>query len=337
MACGIPAKVFSVLPFPGSSSTFELEKLKLQMQGDLELDKLKHELASKRELELEKQRQELAFKKELEFGRMREELAFEGEKWKDRTTLLERGDVDVSVLDERVVSPQFDVGRNLRILPKLTEKDLDTFFIMFERLAHSCKWPEEDQVILLQSVLVGKAQEAYSSLSPEHALSYKAVKEAILKAYELVPEAYRLKFRTWKLQDRQSHVEFAREMTLHFERWRNAAGANNYESLCDLMALERFKNSVSENVSTYITERKASTGSEAAVLADEYVLIRKGKDVRHEYRVSDSRRRDSRFHLSKPHHNASHGSSPFAVREVAGTDGRFDPTRICHVCRSRGH
>lgn len=46
-------------------------------------------------------------------------------------------------------------------------------------------------------------------------------------------------------------------------------------------------------------------------------------------------RRDSRFHSSKPHHTPNR--SPFAVREVAGTDDRFDPTRICHLCRLRGH
>ena len=46
------------------------------------------------------------------------------------------------------------------------------------------KWPKE-RVLLLQSVLVGKAKEIYGSLSVEQSSNYEHVKEAILKAYEL--------------------------------------------------------------------------------------------------------------------------------------------------------
>jgi len=49
--------------------------------------------------------------------------------------------------------------------------------------------------MLLQSVLVGKACEVYSSLSVEQSTDYELIKREILKAYELVPEAYRQKFR----------------------------------------------------------------------------------------------------------------------------------------------
>jgi len=38
-------------------------------------------------------------------------------------------------------------------------------------------------------VLTGKAREVYSALSVEQSSHYDAVKSAILKAYELVPEA----------------------------------------------------------------------------------------------------------------------------------------------------
>lgn len=47
---------------------------------------------------------------------------------------------------------------------------------------------------MIQCVLTGKAQEAYSALSVTDSLSYASVKSAILKAYEMVPEAYRQLF-----------------------------------------------------------------------------------------------------------------------------------------------
>ena len=58
-------------------------------------------------------------------------------------------------------------------------------------------WPKESWVLLLQSVLVGKAQEIYGSLSVDQSSNYEQVKEAILKAYELVPEVFRQKFRNY--------------------------------------------------------------------------------------------------------------------------------------------
>lgn len=52
------------------------------------------------------------------------------------------------------------------------------------------KWPENMWTLLLQSVLVEQVQEAYSALSIEQSADYEAVKMAILRAYELVPETY---------------------------------------------------------------------------------------------------------------------------------------------------
>lgn len=47
-------------------------------------------------------------------------------------------------------------------------------------------------VVLLQCKLMGKAQEVVSSLSNEVSMIYGVLKESILYAYELVPEAYSL-------------------------------------------------------------------------------------------------------------------------------------------------
>ena len=61
-------------------------------------------------------------------------------------------------------------------------------------MATSLEWPQDAWMLLLQSVLVGKAWEVYSAMSIEQSLQYNHVKTAILKAYELVPEAYRQNF-----------------------------------------------------------------------------------------------------------------------------------------------
>ena len=61
--------------------------------------------------------------------------------------------------------------------------------------------------------------EAGLQLSVEQSSNYEHVKEAILKAYKLVPEAYRQKFRNYLKYDSKTHVEFAREKENLFNRW----------------------------------------------------------------------------------------------------------------------
>lgn len=53
------------------------------------------------------------------------------------------------------------------------------------------KWPRDVWPLLLQCVFTGKAQDAYAALSPEVSLDYDKVKVAVVRTYELVPEAYR--------------------------------------------------------------------------------------------------------------------------------------------------
>lgn len=105
---------------------------------------------------------------------------------------------------------------------------------------------------------------------------YLSVKSAVLKACELVPEAYGRRFRSWEKPGKQTHIEFARELTTHFNRWCTSLGVNTYAALCDLIVLEQFKNSVPSHIATHINERKVKRASEAATLADEYVLTHHG-------------------------------------------------------------
>lgn len=48
-------------------------------------------------------------------------------------------------------------------------------------------WSETVATLLLYCVLTGEAQEAYSSLNSIDSTKYLSVKDAVLKAYELVP------------------------------------------------------------------------------------------------------------------------------------------------------
>lgn len=77
-----------------------------------------------------------------------------------------------------------DFGANLRLVPKFNERDPDAFFTLFERVADAKCWLDSDRVLMLQCVLTGRAQEAYSVVCGEHNLDYEMMKKAVLKSYE---------------------------------------------------------------------------------------------------------------------------------------------------------
>lgn len=96
-------------------------------------------------------------------------------------------------------------------MPPFNECDVDKYFVLFERVATTLKWPRNVWTLLLQCVLMGKVQQVSSSLPLEDSGDFDKVKAAMLRAYELVPEAYRQKFRRLRKQGGQTFVEFVCE------------------------------------------------------------------------------------------------------------------------------
>ena len=144
-------------------------------------------------------------------------------------------------LEQKEVKPSspkvFDVAKNVRLVPQFSETEVDKFFHHFEKVATACKWPAEAWPILLQTALVGKGQDAFASLSEKDSADYEQVKASILKAYELVPEAYRLKFRNLRKTSDQTYVDFAREKRLKFDSWRQSRSVTTYDALCEMVKI----------------------------------------------------------------------------------------------------
>lgn len=226
----------------------------------------------------------------------------------------------------------FDVVSNLRLVPQFCERDLDTFFTLFERVAESRGWSDSDHTVLLQCVFTGKAQEAYSALTLRESRVYATVKTAVLRAYELVPEAYRQRFRTWEKSVKQTHIEFARELCTHFSRWCGALKVSTYEALCDLIVLEQFKNSVPGHIAVYISEHKVKTVTEAAALAYEYVLVHQSEC---EFRTRDNGG-ESRLLRTVSKWEEKYHSPSKSVRPMRGF-APLDSGKVCNYCKGRGH
>ena len=170
----------------------------------------------------------------------------------------------------------FDITKHIRLVPPFQEKEVDKYFLHFEKVAENLNWPKEHWTLLLQSVLIGKAREIYTQLGVEQSHHYETVKELILKGYELVPEAYRQKFRNCKKDSNQTHVEFARNKEQLFDRWCCSKKIDqNYDKLRQLVLVEEFKRCIQSDVKTFLCEKQVETLEEAARLADDYYLTHK--------------------------------------------------------------
>uniref|UniRef100_A0A674NL88 Gypsy retrotransposon integrase-like protein 1 n=1 Tax=Takifugu rubripes TaxID=31033 RepID=A0A674NL88_TAKRU len=170
---------------------------------------------------------------------------------------------------------EFDVAKYIHLVPPFNEGDVDKYFVLFERVATTLKWPRNMWTLLLQSVLDGKAQQVYSSLSPDDCGDYNRVKLAVLRAYELVPEAYRQRFRRLRKRHDHTFTEFVREKETLFDRWCLSSGVTDFGELKHLVLMEDFKNCLPEAVSTFLNEHKTSDVFKAAILVEEYTLTHK--------------------------------------------------------------
>ncbi|XP_051889476.1 uncharacterized protein LOC127580286 [Pristis pectinata] len=172
----------------------------------------------------------------------------------------------------------FSASREVRLVPPFEEDQVDQYFQHFEKVAVSSNWPRKGWALMVQSVIKGKAQKAYSALSVEDAAEYTKVKQAILKAYELVPEAYRQKFRDLRKSADQTYMEFANGKRMCFERWCLAKNVDgDFDKLKELILVEDFKRCVPAELTTYLNEKAVETLQKTVRLADDYALTHKSK------------------------------------------------------------
>ena len=283
--------------------------------------------------EREKEREREKEEREKERQREREETE------KEREFQLRMREIEMQERENQLkqkIEYNFHVTKHIRLVPPFQEKEVDKYFLHFEKVAANLNWPKEHWTLLLQSVLIGKACEIYIQLGVEQSSHYETVKELILKGYELVPEAYGQKFRNCKKDSNQTHVEFARNQEQLFDRWCCSKKIDqNYDKLRQFMLVKEFKSCIHSDVKTFLDKKQAETLEEAARLADDYYLTHK---------VS---------FIAKPKPTSSHPQNKFMSGNSSGmpsqsntpkpnstseTKSQYPLTRpTCNYCKKPGH
>ena len=168
----------------------------------------------------------------------------------------------------------------------------------------------------------------------DDASRYDVVKQAILTACELVPEAYRQKFRGLRKADDLTYVEFAHHKEVFFERWCASRAVNNdVRLLKDLMLVEEFKRCVKNDIKSYLDEKDASTLCEAAKFADEYSLTHKSRFGSHD-RIYPPKKSDSKPYFAHALDVKERGA---CIRNKFSDTQEVPTGPICHYCKKPGY
>ena len=315
-----------------------LEKERLEKQRELEERLAKEKLEQEERIEVEKEKLQYSLKmKELE--------------------LSSKSMPPVSFDPSKV----FDVTKHIRLVPPFQEKEVDKYFLHFEKVAENLKWPKEHWTLLLQSVVIGKAREIYTQLPLDQSSDYDTVKNLILKAYELVPEAYRQKFRNCRKEHDQTHVEFARTKEQLFDRWCSSKDVkSDHAKLRQLMLVEEFKRCIHSDVKSFLDEREVETLDVAARLADDYALTHKVSFVNKPYKKPFNPQFKPNTPQSKPFNPQQRNNSPQPnpqpqagltadssspshnpknkdTSENKGQRSSYSPRLFCNYCKGDGH
>ena len=156
-------------------------------------------------------------------------------------------------------------------LPKFEEQkdDMDAYI---ERFARSQGWREDTWAVSLSSLLTGKGLEVYTSMPPEQADDYPALKKAVLKHYQLTEKGFRLKFRVSKPEQGETVFQFMARLVRYFSRWAEMAEVDGtFESLVGLIIREQFIQTCSPELALFLKERMLKSRAEVTKYAEQYI------------------------------------------------------------------
>ena len=206
-------------PTPSEEKPGDLDKL--QLEYNLQMRRLEaDERIRLRELEV----------KELQ---IRQELEIKGKEFQTQELICN-------------TKKRFKASEATTLLPRFDETNVDGYFRTFESLAAINDWPEAQWLIILYPKFTGKAQRVFNTL--EQFEDYQTVKNSIIKAHEITPEAYRQKFRGLTKAFAHTFIEFATEKKRLLQKWMDSTNTSTFKDLVNLIVLEEVKNKMPQNI-----------------------------------------------------------------------------------------
>ena len=226
-------------------------------------------------------------------------------------------------------------GENELRMVKLTDcDDIEAYLTTFERLMAAYSVPRAKWIFKLAPQLTGKAQQAYAALTTEDALSYDAVKAAILRRYDITEETYRQRFRAAVRSHEESHRDLSIRLGDLANKW--LRGVNTVELVKEAIIQEQLLNTLTPAVRVWVKERKPKTALEAGQLADDYTEARRqsAKDDQVISMPAPGTKTSSQPSKEDGGPSHSRGKRPFRPGHWRGD---YLSTVTCYKCGKQGH
>ena len=164
-------------------------------------------------------------------------------------------------------------GEALVKVAKLIDSDeIEGYLLTFERQMAAYEIDKSRWAFILAPQLTGRAQKAYMALATDEASDYSAIKQAILKRYDISEETHRRKFRERSRGKGESYTELATSLVDLANRWLEDCSSKS--DVLEKIAIEHFLSKASEDVRVWVREHKPTTCAEAGYWADEFLLAR---------------------------------------------------------------
>jgi transposase InsO family protein len=263
-------------PMPNDSLGLT-DKTNFELQIKLKELELAYNRKREREREHERERER---EREREHERIREhererEREFERERMKHELA-MKQADNGSGVPGVSGGSGKTKVQSAAQLLPSFTENDVENYFCVFEKTARTNSWPESIWAAVLQAKLCGKALKAFSEMNDVDVTDYKLLKGKILATYELVPEVYRKRFRSYVKRSNDTYSDFAHVLNMQFKRWLSGVDAyDDLERIKQALLIEQFCENVPSDLKMWLVDKGPKTLDEAAKLADQYTVMHK--------------------------------------------------------------
>ena len=254
----------------------------MQMKIEEESKKLGMVEESKR-LAMEGESKRLARKEEEESKRMEMQVRVENRRWEvelGRTRIEVEGGKFQQEKGRGQESVEDMLSKCVKFVPAFEEWKVSEFFQLFEKKAEDFGWAQDRWVLLAWSGFKGKALEACNRLPGEEQTDYEVFKSAILRAYELRPEAYSLLFRNAKKRPSETHEQYPKYLSDTLKMWLHSEQESTAEQIKELFLPEQFTNGVDGESSEVIRERRRMVTREAAIWADDHALAKRCSQVR---------------------------------------------------------
>ena len=129
-------------------------------------------------------------------------------------------------------------------------------------------------VAIIQTQFSPKAQKVFLALP--NRVTYEQLKEALLRAHEVIPEAHSQKFRNHLKSEKETFSDHAYNLNVLFTKW--VTGLNcfsNLDRLKQVLLLERLFETLPESIKLLLIDKDPTTLEEAARLVDTYAVNHK--------------------------------------------------------------